>query len=223
MNQDPREILVAPKQERSRKTKENILATAEEIFAQKGLHGARIDEIANLATVNKQRIYAYFGSKQDLYRQVLLSGYSQAASDQRIASLSEEDIPHLTSRLLDMFFNFHKNHPRFWRLLAWENLNGGKSLRKSDWAGIRGSYIEHLKSLYLTAQKQGCFRKEIHFSSYLVMVFSVTYFYYSNQITMSHLLEFNLSNKRSQKKLGQDLGIILDFGIQAKKDASVNI
>ena len=92
--------IITPKQDRAHKSKESILAASEKIFAKHGFEGARIDLIAKEANVNKQRIYAYFGSKQKLYRQVLLKIYSQAAGDSRILELSEEDIPTLTRKIL---------------------------------------------------------------------------------------------------------------------------
>ena len=57
-------------------TARRILAAAERIFAARGLAGARTDEIAQAARVNKAMLYYYFGSKERLYRAVFenLSG-----------------------------------------------------------------------------------------------------------------------------------------------------
>ena len=52
-------------------SKERIIACAEEVFAKKGFAGARTQEIAELAGVNKAMIYYYFGSKEKLLREVL--------------------------------------------------------------------------------------------------------------------------------------------------------
>ena len=49
---------------RAERTKKKILIAAEEAFAQKGFYGARIDEIAQNAGVNKRLIYEYFGKKR---------------------------------------------------------------------------------------------------------------------------------------------------------------
>ena len=51
-------------------TQKRILAAALKEFAEKGPAGARVDEIARLAGVNKRMLYHYFGSKDDLYREV---------------------------------------------------------------------------------------------------------------------------------------------------------
>ncbi len=53
-------------------TKENLLRTATEAFAEKGFSGARVDEIADAAKANKAMIYYHFGSKEGLYKAVLL-------------------------------------------------------------------------------------------------------------------------------------------------------
>jgi len=59
-------------QRRSReKTREMILTTAERVFAQTGLAGARTDLIAKAAGVNKALLYYYFKSKENLYEAVV--------------------------------------------------------------------------------------------------------------------------------------------------------
>lgn len=203
------ENIVLPTQQRAVKSKENILEAAEEIFSLKGLHGARIDEIASIASVNKQRIYAYFGSKKNLYHQVLLKVYSLAASNEKILALTENDIPNMTLGIIESFFDFHQHNPNFWRLLAWENLNGGKSLKKEDWQKIRSSYISHIQDLYKIGQQKRFFKKDIDFSTYILTIFSITYFYYSNQLTISHLLNLDFETSMLRQKIAKQLNKIL--------------
>lgn len=189
-----------PKQERSRLSKNKILESAIEIFAQKGPAGTRVDEIEAKAGVNKQRIYAYFGSKDNLYRQVLLKVYAQATENERLLKLSEKNIPEMTKTIINSFFEFHQQNPLFWRLLAWENLNGGKSLSDDDWKTIESNYIEHLRKLYKTGQGKGLFDKKILFSTYLISIFAITFFYYSNQLTISNLLSLDMEKTDFQSR-----------------------
>src|ERR1700740_3542522 len=65
------------RQARDLTTARRIVATAEEIFAEQGLAGARMDEIARAAKVNKALLYYYFRSKEELYRFVLETLLSQ--------------------------------------------------------------------------------------------------------------------------------------------------
>ena len=50
-----------------------ILVAAETVFAEKGFKGASVGLIAERAGVPKPNIYYYFGTKEDLYRQVIES------------------------------------------------------------------------------------------------------------------------------------------------------
>ena len=48
-----------------------IIDAAFEIFAERGVEGARLDEIARRSGVSKGTIYLYFDSKEDLFRAVI--------------------------------------------------------------------------------------------------------------------------------------------------------
>jgi len=52
------------------KTKLKILEAAEKLFAEKGFDGARVDNIAENAGVNKALIYYYFKSKQEILEEL---------------------------------------------------------------------------------------------------------------------------------------------------------
>ena len=58
-------------------TRENILNVATREFAEKGLSGARIDEIAEQTNTSKRMIYYYFSSKEGLYRAVVGREYGR--------------------------------------------------------------------------------------------------------------------------------------------------
>jgi AcrR family transcriptional regulator len=45
-----------------------MLEAAERAFAERGFHGASVDAIAEASGITKPMIYAYFGSKEGLYR-----------------------------------------------------------------------------------------------------------------------------------------------------------
>ncbi len=54
-----------------KETKLKILRVAEEVFAEKGFHAAKMDDIAERAGVAKGTIYLYFKSKEQLFFQTL--------------------------------------------------------------------------------------------------------------------------------------------------------
>ena len=52
-------------------TKEKIIQAAVEVFAEKGKHGARMEEIAKRAGVNKSMLYYYYSTKDNIFREML--------------------------------------------------------------------------------------------------------------------------------------------------------
>jgi TetR/AcrR family transcriptional regulator len=67
-----------------------MLDAAMEVFAEAGYEGARVDEIAKRAGVNKAMIYYRIGNKKSLYEQVLLHVFGD--SMQRLAENVREDL-----------------------------------------------------------------------------------------------------------------------------------
>jgi AcrR family transcriptional regulator len=60
-----------PKPKSHDSTAEQILRTATEVFAEKGYDGARVEEIARAAKVNKATLYYQIGDKQALYEAII--------------------------------------------------------------------------------------------------------------------------------------------------------
>jgi len=215
MSREPSAQTVSPKQRRWIRTKARIFRAGAELFAAKGPDGARVDQIAQRARVNKERIYAYFGSKAGLYREVLIDVYARAAHNKRLLALTEEDIETMTGTVVDTFFEIHEDNPSFWRLLSWENLNGGRGLKPADWQQIRSAYIAHLQKLYTVGQERGVFRKDVDFTTYLMLLFSMTYFYFSNRMTISRLLDVPLRGEAVRRQIETQLLTITRLGVFA--------
>ncbi|MGW7440855.1 TetR family transcriptional regulator [Streptomyces sp. NPDC054849] len=104
------------------RTKQLLLDAAVDEFAEHGLEGARVARVATRAGVNKERIYQYFGNKEKLFGAVLESELRKIAAavpltaDQGIDQGA--DLGDYAGRL----FDYHRQHPHFVRLLAWEGL-----------------------------------------------------------------------------------------------------
>lgn len=56
-------------------TETEILIAAKEIFQQKGMAGARMQEIADKAKINKALLHYYYRSKQLLFEAVFKSAF----------------------------------------------------------------------------------------------------------------------------------------------------
>lgn len=72
--------------------KRQILRTATDLFAKKGYHGVGIDEIAEACGVVRGTVLRYFGSKQELYKEVLY-GRGNPSGEYIIAACEDTSIP----------------------------------------------------------------------------------------------------------------------------------
>ena len=73
--------------------RQRILDAASSVFAADGFGGARVDEIARRAGVNKALLYYHVGNKQALYTAVLMRNF-----DRIEAALAEATEPEGTAR-----------------------------------------------------------------------------------------------------------------------------
>ena len=105
------------------------------------MFGARIDEIACLAGVNKRMIYEHFGNKDELYRVVLRGVYSRLAEYEK--KYYADDISPIAAirNIVHVSFSFLETNPTFVRILMWENLCGAKHLENDDVAKIKNPTI----------------------------------------------------------------------------------
>lgn len=100
------------------RTRQLLLEAAVEEFAEHGPEGARVARIATRAGINKERIYQYFGSKEKLFVAVQESELQKIAAAVPLTDEQAADLGDYAGRV----FDYHRRHPHFVRLLAWEGL-----------------------------------------------------------------------------------------------------
>jgi TetR/AcrR family transcriptional regulator len=101
-------------------TKAAIVAAALEEFAQLGLAGARIDEIARAARVNKALLYYYFESKENLFLGVVEQMFAAMTGALRNALSTAEGPREKLLAFLDANFKVLAAQPAYARLLEQE-------------------------------------------------------------------------------------------------------
>ena len=116
------------RQARDLSTARRIVATAEDIFAERGLAGARMDEIARAAKVNKALLYYYFRSKEELHRFVLETLLSQLSTKVGDAGADAPSPRKRLGMIVDHFFDFVLAHPNYPRLIQREIMSRGPNM-----------------------------------------------------------------------------------------------
>ncbi len=99
-------------------TRRRLLEAAAREFAARGISGARVDRIAEVASANKAMIYNYFGSKDQLFDAVFHENVVSAVND---VPIDPDDLPGYAGRL----FDYHQAHPDGLRLAIWHMLERG--------------------------------------------------------------------------------------------------
>ena len=93
--------------------KERILQAALAEFSEKGLGGARVDQIAERAGANKRMLYHYFGNKDDLFLAVLEFAYSEIRSAELELNLDDLSPEEGMRRLVAFTFDYFIKAPYF--------------------------------------------------------------------------------------------------------------
>src|SRR3954462_14330377 len=112
-------------------TRKKLLTAARRELEQSGLAGARGDEIARRAGVNKQLVYHYFGDKDALYLAVLEWVYEEIRAQERKLNLQGLPPEQAIKRLIEASFDHLAAHSDFIVLLNDENRGGARHVRGS--------------------------------------------------------------------------------------------
>lgn len=111
--------------------KAEILRVATKEFADQGLSGARIDEIAAKTSFSKRMIYYYFGDKEGLYLHVLEAAYGRMRAGENAPGLEALDPVEALRQLVGLTFDAHLSEPDFIRLVMIENIHHARYLKTS--------------------------------------------------------------------------------------------
>ena len=169
-------------QDRAQITRGKILAAAETEFSEKGLYGARVDDIVRSAGVNKSMLYAYFGSKEALYKTVLEAVYQRLNQWEApiIACANELDGQEAIRKLVNLYFAYLRENETYVRMVMWENLHRARYFDEQGLAQVRNPIRRALRQILANSQAQGVFREGIDEKQVLMTLFACTYNYFSN-------------------------------------------
>ena len=164
----------------------NILDIAAQEFADKGLAGARVDEIADKINSSKRMIYYYFGGKEQLYRAVLEQAYAKIRAREAAANYEAMRAEDALKQYVGHTFDYHAEHPEFVRLVMNENIHYGAHIGAV--LGIKErnrSVIATLQDIIDKGAKEGRFRKGIDPVDLHMLVSALCFYNVSNRYTFA--------------------------------------
>lgn len=176
------------------RSKNDILEAAEQEFSAKGIYGARVDEIALRAGINKRMIYAYFVDKETLYKHVLARVYARMEDVEQVLVEEHCGGKDLIRRIVSAYFDFLRDNPTFVNLLMWENLNKGQYLNEIESSKIERSTISFFVQELRKGKEEGIFRSDIDEWHTAVSLITTCFANFSNQYTLSKLFRMDLTD-----------------------------
>ena len=190
-----------------------ILAAARDEFAEHGLGGARMDRIAERAGLNKRLIYYYFDDKEQLFRAVLEQAYRDIREQERKLKLLDVKPAEALRRLVEFTWNYYLEHPEFITLLNSANLHRARHLEGSQRArDLNSPLIATLGEILERGRKDGSFRGGIDPVQLYVSIAGLSYFYLSNNHTLSAIFGRDLmSAKARHERLAHMCDVILGY------------
>lgn len=103
--------LVNMKNTKNQNTEEQILIAAKKIFQSKGMEGARMQEIADEAGINKAMLHYYFRSKEMLFEAVFFSAFALLAPQLKSILESESSVEDKITHFTSNYISFMVEHP----------------------------------------------------------------------------------------------------------------
>jgi TetR/AcrR family transcriptional regulator len=198
-----------PKRRDPAATRKKLLTAARREFADSGLAGARVDEIAARAGVNKQLVYHYFGDKDALYLAVLEWVYEEIRAQERKLNLEGLPPQQAIKRLIEASFDHLAAHPDFIVLLNDENRGGARHVRGSrKLEAMHSPLVSMVSAILSEGVRAGVFRKGVNPVHLYISIAGLSYFYFSNTPTLSAIFGKDLSSpaaRRARRKHVADL------------------
>ncbi|WP_394442327.1 TetR/AcrR family transcriptional regulator (plasmid) [Sphingobium naphthae] len=179
-------------------TRFNILEVAAAEFADKGLSGARIDEIAERTNSSKRMIYYYFGSKEGLYRAVLERAYTAVREVDADNRRDDLDPDAALRDVVGVTFDYHNQHPEFVRLVMNENILRGAHV--GEVPGIRErnrKVIDQLRAILARGVASGHFREGVDPVELHMTISALCFYNVSNRYTFSFGFERDMSSPKA--------------------------
>src|SRR5437867_1743087 len=175
-----------------------ILHAATLAFAERGLSGARVADIAERAKINKRMLYHYYGNKEALYVAVLESVYAGLLAAESELNLDALDPIEGIERLVRFLWSYYLAHPEFMALVNNENLHHARYLRRSRTIrDMHSPLVESLDALLARGRKTGVFRGGVDAVQLYVSIAALGYFYLSNNYTLSTIFGRDLRSRRA--------------------------
>lgn len=192
-------------------TREKILAAADGLFGEIGFDAATTRQIADASGVNKALIHYHFGSKDELFRD-LLDRYYESLSQALTEALTDEgSVQERFERIVDIYVDFLAENRNFSRMIQRE-ASGGRHLDR---------IVTHMVPLFqggievLRREYPETFSDELAAAQMLISFYGMIVSYFTYSPVLEQLLGIAPLAKPSLEKRKRHLKRLLKLMVDA--------
>ena len=176
-------------------TKQNIIEVATQEFAEKGLSGARIDQIAERTRSSKRMIYYYFESKEGLYRAVLEESYRKIRAIEATLDLDDKSPLEALTQHVRFTFDHQITNTDFIRLVMVENIHHGAHIARMSAAQLNEmGQIATLRGIVERGIAAGVMRPDLDPTDLHTSISALCFFNVANRHTFSTIFKVDMTS-----------------------------
>lgn len=175
-------------------TQETLLDAAEEVFAQSGFDGARLDLIAKRSGYNIALLYRYFENKEGVYRSVIERLRTQENDSlgrliapfitNETAFRDPEQVRHFLEVCCTWYFSLASRHPHLLRLLDWQPGTDGSQFPNLPASKAEVEWGEAAIAFLQRAQAEGHLRAHLDMRLLIANMLSLSLIHVSTLLTI---------------------------------------
>jgi AcrR family transcriptional regulator len=145
-------------------------------FAERGYEAARVDRIAARARVNKAMLYYHYGSKQQLYMEVLRDMFRAVGVRVRAIADGGEPADAKLDTWIAAIVEEAAARPWFPPIMLRELASGAPHIDDATFAMMNGVYVA-VRDVIVQGQREGAFRDADPLLTYLMILPSILIFF----------------------------------------------
>lgn len=197
--------------------KKRILASALTTFAEFGLQGARMEQIAEDAQTTKRMVVYHFTNKEQLYIEVLHWVYREIRQHETGLSLAAITPTQAIVRLAEASFDYHIAHPDFMRLICSENLMRGRYISQSETLKtLNQSALDVLDEVLTRGKQSGEFDASVTTVDVHRLISSISFHNVANHYTFNTLFG---GHETEQQSIARNRRLVVDATLRYLRPA----
>jgi AcrR family transcriptional regulator len=182
-------------------SRERILEVALQEFSAKGLTGARVDDIAELARTSKRMIYYHFGGKEELFLAVIERSYAGIRESEASVDVEPMEPVEALTVVIGLSFDHHQKNEAFVRLAMSENIHYAEHIQAiPSIATANRKIVELLAGILERGVESGVFRPEVDPLQLHMTTSALCFHYMANRYTFSHVFACDMQGAAAVAK-----------------------